>query len=161
MLDKGVSNSLANELSLKQRVLNAGAWTLAGYFLSQAIRLGSNLLMTRLLAPEMFGVMAMAMTVVVGFAMVFDLGLKPNVVQSKRGSDAAFLNTAWVIQICHGAVISIGALCVAAILFLVNRSGFAPQTSVYADPILPYVIAGISITGIIAGFQSTKMYEAS
>jgi hypothetical protein len=45
------------QLSLKQRVLNAGMWSLAGFALSLVIRLGSNLLMTRLLAPEMFGVM--------------------------------------------------------------------------------------------------------
>src|SRR5262245_10370208 len=106
MPDKSVSNALSTALSLKQRVLNAGAWSLAGYALSQVIRFGSNRLATRLLAPEMFGMMAIAMTVVVGFAMFFDLGLKPNVVQSGRGHEAAFLNTAWIVQIFWGLTIS-------------------------------------------------------
>src|SRR5262245_29431293 len=38
------------------RVLSAGIWSLAGLGLGQTIRFGSNLLMTRLLVPEMFGV---------------------------------------------------------------------------------------------------------
>ena len=51
---------LRGRISLKQRVLSAGIWSLAGYGCNQVLRFGSNLLMTRLLVPEMFGVMAIA-----------------------------------------------------------------------------------------------------
>ena len=70
-------------MSLKQRVLNASAWSLAGYGISLAIRFGSNLVMTRLLVPEMFGVMAIATIVMVGLAMFSDLGLRQSIVQSR------------------------------------------------------------------------------
>ena len=52
--------STFSQLTLKKRVISAGAWSLVGYALSFAIRLGSNLFMTRQLLPEMFGVMAIA-----------------------------------------------------------------------------------------------------
>src|SRR5262249_41516180 len=93
--------------SLRRRVLKAGRWTLAGYGIGLGFRFGSSLLLTRLLVPEMFGVMAIATTVMVGLAMFSDVGLKPNVVQSKRGGDAVFLNTAWMIQILRGVMLCI------------------------------------------------------
>jgi O-antigen/teichoic acid export membrane protein len=88
--------------TLKQRALRAGGWSIAGYGLSQTIRLGSNLVMTRLLAPEMFGVIAIAMMVTVILSMLSDIGLRQNIVQSRRGDDPAFLDTAWVVQVVRG-----------------------------------------------------------
>jgi O-antigen/teichoic acid export membrane protein len=148
-------------VSLKQRVLNAGVWSLAGYGLSLGLRFASNLLMTRLLAPELFGVMAIAMMVLVGLAMFSDFGLKQSVIQSKRGHDPRFLNTAWVIQIVRGVMLWLFALTVGLLLFLADRTGMVPGNTVYADPNLPYVIAVLSIITVIHGFQSTKLFEAS
>lgn len=153
--------SSPDRLSLKQRVLNAGLWSLAGYAISQAIRFGSNLLMTRLLVPEMFGVMAIAMIVFFGLAMFSDVGLKQSIIQSKRGNDPVFLNTAWVIQILRGVALWAIAVCIALLLHLANFTDLVPKDSVYANPSLPYVIAVLSIIAVIAGFQSTKSLEAS
>ena len=149
-----------DRISLKKRVLSAGTWSLAGYGLSQAIRFGMNLLMTRLLVPDMFGVMAIATVVMVGLAMFSDLGLQQNIIQSKRGSDPAFLNTAWVAQIFRGMILWFFALSVGLLVFLVDHIGMFPNNSVYADPRLPYVIAVLSFTALIGGFQSTKLFEA-
>ena len=74
-------------LTLKQRIFAAGGWTVAGFGLSQALRFGTSLLMTRLLVPEMFGVMAIANMIMIGLAMFSDIGLRQNVVQSKRGAE--------------------------------------------------------------------------
>jgi O-antigen/teichoic acid export membrane protein len=147
--------------SLKQRVLRAGTWSLAGYALGQAIRFGTNLLMTRLLVPEMFGVMAIANMVMMSLAMFSDLGLKQNIIQSKRGNDPAFLNTAWMAQICRGIVLWIFALSLGLLIFVADRVGIVPKNSAYADPRLPYVIVVLSFTALIGGFQSTKLFEAS
>src|SRR5262249_16927434 len=129
--------------------------------ISQAVRFGSNLLLTRLLVPEMFGVMAVATSAMVGLQMFSDVGLKPNVIYSKRGHEPVFLNTAWLFQIFPGAVLCLFALCVSLLLFLANGSGMAPKDTVYADPKLPYVIAILAVTPIIVGFESTKLLEAS
>jgi O-antigen/teichoic acid export membrane protein len=147
-------------LTLKQRVLNAGAWSLAGYALSFAIRLGSNLFMTRQLLPEMFGVMAIATMVLTGLAMFSDVGLKPSIVQSKRGDEPIFLNTAWVTQILRGGVLWCFAIGLSALIPLAAHLGLIPKGSVYDNPSLPYVVAALSVTTIIAGFESTKMLQA-
>jgi O-antigen/teichoic acid export membrane protein len=152
---------LSGQLSLRRRILNAGMWSLAGFALSLVIRLGSNLLMTRLLMPEMFGVMAIASTVMVGLAMFSDLGLKQNIVQSQRGDEAAFLNTTWVIQIIRGMVIWVVALFLCLVILVAGRLGKFPADSVYAAPSLPYVVGLMSVSAVIGGFESTKLFEAS
>lgn len=147
--------------SLRQRTLKASVWTVFGFGLSQIIRFGSNLLMTRLLLPEMFGVMAIATMVMYGLALFSDVGLRQSIVQSKRGNEVQFLNTAWAIQIFRGALIWLFALLVSLFIFFSNQVGLSPPSSVYANPSLPYVIAILSISAVISGFDSSKVHEAS
>src|SRR5262245_43984895 len=148
-------------IPLKRRVLTASGWSLSGYAVSQALRFGSNLIMTRLLVPEMFGVMAIATIVMVGLAMSADVGLRQSIVQSQRGTDPAFLNTAWVLQILRGLVLWAIALSISITIFLAARAGMLPPGSVYSNPSLPWVIAVLSFGAVISGFESTKMSEAS
>ena len=147
--------------SLTRRVLNAGAWSVASYGLSMLIRIATNLIMTRLLVPEMFGVMAIATLIMVCLAMFSDLGLRLSVIQSHRGSEPIFLNTVWVTQIVRGILLWFVALLVAVLLLFGNHIGIVPRNSVYANPSLPLVIALVSLSAVIGGFQSTKSYEAS
>ena len=152
---------MQDRIPLKRRVLAASAWSLAGYGVSLGIRFGSNLVMTRLLVPEMFGVMAIATIVMVGLAMFSDLGLRQSIVQSRRGADPAFLNTAWALQILRGLALWLIALAIALGVYLADHAGMVPATSVYADPSLPWVIAALSFGTVIGGFTTTKAAEAS
>lgn len=152
---------LSNQFSLKQRVLKAGIWSLVGFALSMLLRLGSNLIMARLLAPEMFGIVAIAFTLISGLAMFSDVGLRQSIVQSERGHDVAFLNTAWAIQILRGLLIWLVALGVCALIAVSDRYHQIPSKSVYAAPELPFVLAALSFSTAIAGFESTKLFEAS
>jgi O-antigen/teichoic acid export membrane protein len=145
---------------MKRRVLGAGLWTLAGYAVSYPIRLGSNLITTRLLAPEMFGVMAIAWLLTAALVLFSDVGLEQNIVQSRRGSDPDFLNTAWSIQIIRGVLVLLLGLCISAGLFTASLFRWVPEASVYADPHLPPVLAVASLGAAIWGFQSTKVAEA-
>ncbi len=151
--------SLTNS-GLKQRLLRAAGWTLAGHGLSQVIRLASNLVLTRLLAPELYGVMAIGYVVITGLAMFSDIGLSSGAIRSKRGDDPKFLNVGWVVQIARGAIITLGALAVACMLHLAAGAGMFPLHSVYADPQVPVLLAVISVYGLFAGFESTKVWWA-
>lgn len=91
--------------SLRKRALRAGSWNLVAQVASQVMRLGGNLVMARLLLPEMFGVMVIATTVSVLLHLLSDVGLRQNIIQSHRGDDPHFLNTAWTVQIIRGFVL--------------------------------------------------------
>jgi hypothetical protein len=83
--------------SLKKKAIRGTAWTLFGYGGSQALRLVSNLILTRLLVPEVFGLMALVQTFQAGLTLFSDIGIAPSIIQNKRGEDPTFLNTAWDI----------------------------------------------------------------
>ena len=146
--------------TFRQRILLAGSWTLAGHGLGQVIRLASNLVMTRLLVPEMFGVMSIAITVSMILVLLSDLGVQQNIVQSKRGDDSEFLDTAWVVQITRGVVLCLFMLLLSIGLHFANVAGMLPANSVYASPELPPVLAVFSLTAILSGLQSTKIATA-
>ncbi|MFZ1910147.1 MAG: oligosaccharide flippase family protein, partial [Burkholderiales bacterium] len=150
----------SNATTLKQKVLRAGGWSLAGYGLSQIIRFGSSLIMTRLLVPEMFGVMAIATMVTVILGLLSDVGVHQNIIQSKRGDDSAFLDTAWTVQIIRGGILWLLAVAVSAAIYFGNAAGLMPRDSVYANGVLPYVVAASAFSAVISGFQSTKLHIA-
>jgi len=147
--------------SLRQRVLKAGLWSSAGFVLSLVLRFGSNLLMTRLLIPEMFGLMAVATTVQVGLGMFSDLGLRQFVVQSVRGGNRSYLNTAWTIQIYRGVALGGIGVCLSLFLLIAGRFELLPSGSVYSAASLPPILAALSLSAVVSGFASTKLLEAN
>jgi O-antigen/teichoic acid export membrane protein len=123
--------------------------------------LGSNLIMTRLLMPEMFGVMALANVILAGLHLFTDIGLGQNIVQSARGSDPRFLNTAWTLQIIRGALVWGLALAASLGVYLLAAFHFFPANSAYVEPVLPAVMAVISFNALIGSLVSTRMATAN
>lgn len=144
-------------VSLKRRAIWAGAWNVLSLVLSQVLRLGGNLIIARLLVPEMFGVMVIATTVSVLLHLLSDVGLRQNIIQSQRGDDPLFLNTAWTVQIIRGFVLFSLTLLLALASWLAQLANLWPAGSTYAAPELPLVLAITGISAIIFGFQSTKI----
>ena len=87
---------------LKSRLLTASMWVLAISVLGQVMRFGSNLVLTRLLAPEAFGLVAIVSAVRSGTEMISDIGVSQAVVSSERVDDAEFLRTAWTFKAVRG-----------------------------------------------------------
>lgn len=147
--------------SLRESIIRASIWIVSGHFASQVLRLGGNLIMTRLLVPEMFGVMAIANIIIAGLQLCSYFGIHHNIIQSDRGDEPLFLNTAWTFQILRGFIIFLLVLCLAAGLFLANTYGLVDESSAYHNPLLPSVLAVLSFTALISGFESTKMATAN
>ena len=89
--------------TLKQRAGSAALWIGLGFTLTQAIRLGSSIVLTRLLAPEMYGLVAMGTVIISAVVMMSDFGFSLSVIRDKRGDDdPTFLNTIWTLQLVRG-----------------------------------------------------------
>lgn len=145
---------------MRAKILRAGSWTIVSYGITQGTRLLSSLILTRLLVPEVFGIMAIAMVMNTGLTLFSDIGLLQSVVRSKRGDDRNFLDTLWVVQILRGFAICIAALLLAVGLAGIQSIGWLNGDSVYSHPVLPYVIGAIGFTAVLAGFESTKVAVA-
>jgi len=148
---------LSPSFGLRKRAISAGAWNLGALVTSQAFRLGGNLIMARLLMPEMFGIMMIAITVSLVLHMLSDVGLRQNIIQSPRGDDPVFLNTIWTVQIVRGFILFASTLLLAALAWYAQVLNLWSPHSTYAAPELPLVLAVTGFSAIIVGFQSTKI----
>jgi O-antigen/teichoic acid export membrane protein len=145
--------------TLGSRTARAGIWSVVELGLGQFLRLAGNLIMTRLLLPEAFGLMAMVTTLQVGLTLVTDLGIHRSVVQSSEGETPRFLRICWVLQAVRGAVIAGIVLLAAGLLWLFAPALTTPGT-VYADPRLPGLIALSSLALVMKGVESPNQFLA-
>ena len=136
--------------SIAQRAFRSSAITMAGFAGGQSLRLISNLILTRLLFPDAFGTMAMVSVFLMALAMFSDVGTGPAIMQSKRGDERDFLNTAWTIQIVRG-------LC----LFVVALGLAWPVAQYFGEPDLIQYLPVSALTLVIAGFNPTTLYTAN
>ncbi len=74
--------------------------------LKLSLKFVSNLILTRLLSPEMFGVAALGNAMISGIGMFSDLGIPQNIVRSKR-DDSRYYQTAWTLQMLRGLGLTI------------------------------------------------------
>jgi O-antigen/teichoic acid export membrane protein len=133
-----------SSVTLKKQAIKGTAWTIFGYGTSQSLRLGSNLILTRLLVPELFGLMALVNVFLVGLHLFSDVGIFPSIIQNKRGEEPLFLNTAWTIQVIRGFGLWLGCLLIAF-----------PVAQFYEEPRLQLLLPIVGLNSILNGFNST------
>ena len=138
----------------KKKVFIASFWVVLIFGLSQLVRLGSNLIITRLLVPEMFGVMAVVNVVVFGIAMFTDLGLYAFIIRHKNPEEPHLLNVVWTLQVIRGWLMFLIVLILAAILTLGNLYFPNYFTGIYADSRLPLLIIIVGVGSLILGYKS-------
>jgi len=140
----------AQPRSLKHRAFRASLWILGSQVFGQVLRFASNLILTRLLFPKAFGLMALVSTFLTGLHMFSDVGIGPSIIQNKRGDDPEFLNTAWTIQVLRGFGLW---LCTCLIAW--------PAAQFFHEPMLMQLLPVVGLTALISGFDSTKLVTAN
>jgi O-antigen/teichoic acid export membrane protein len=128
-------------------IVKGAIWTLGTYGVSQVLRLATNVVLTRLLAPELFGIMAFANSARMGIELLSDIGISQNIVYNKQGEEPDFYNTAWTLRLTRG--VAIWALCAAAAL---------PFAHFYDIPLLAQILPIYGLMSIIASLGSTAPY---
>ena len=136
--------------SLSACAVRSSLLTVGGFGFGQAIRLASNLILTRLLFPEAFGLMALVSVFMMGLQQFSDVGVTPAILQSRRGDDRDFLNTAWTIQVLRGAG-----------LWLAGCALAWPMSLFYDEPQLLHILPVASLALLIVGFKPTRMDTAN
>jgi O-antigen/teichoic acid export membrane protein len=136
--------------SLAARGRRASFWASVGVSSGYVIKLGSNLALTRLLSPEIFGLMALAQVFMLALKKFSNVGTGASVVRSERGDDPDFLNTAWTVQVIRGFTLA-AITCALA----------WPVAWIYEQPILFPVLCTISVTAIFSGFCSISVPVAN
>ncbi len=131
-------------------LFRASFWVVGGFVLGQVIRLASNLILTRLLVPEVFGIMALVSVIVQGIGLMSDIGIGASIIQNKQGEEPEFLNTAWTIHVIRGV----------AMFFCIGLIA-APLAQFYDEPQLFAIVLVMAFSSLIAGFNSMAMVLAN
>jgi len=131
---------------LAGKASTSAVWTVLGHGGAQFIRLASNLVVTRLLLTEYFGLMALVNVFLIGLQLFSDIGIGPALIQNKR-EDPDFVNTVWTMQVIRGL-----ALCLIAMPLA------APFAAFYDQPILASLIRVAALTAAIQGFNSASIF---
>ncbi len=146
--------------SLRNRAVRASTWSVGGFVAAQALRMVSSLTLTRLLTPDLFGLMAITTIVQTTFGLLSDIGLRQAVVQNPRGTDADFLNTIWGLQVTRAVLIWLFSTLTGVAMFALTKAGVVPAGSVYADPLLPILLFATGAVIFIDSFYSPKAHMA-
>ena len=77
------------------------------------LRLGGNVVLTRLLDPQAFGVVGVIVSVMVVLTMLSDLGVFDFVIRHERGGERRFLDVIWTIRLGQAALQSVAMLVAA------------------------------------------------
>ena len=150
--------TLESGKTLKSRILLAGAWTVGAYGAEAAIRLLTSLIMTRLLFPEAFGLMAIVSTIPAALAMLSDTGIRSSIVRHRGNLDADFLRTAWTVQCIRGVILWGIMLILSALLTLQPIRQLIPAGSALANPLLPWLLATTGSVLVLGGLESVNLY---
>lgn len=134
---------------LKKTAKHGAFWTVANYGVSQGLRFVSNLILTHLLFPDLFGLMSLVNVVLMGLSLFSDIGVGTSIVRSQRGDDPDFLNTAWTLQVIRGFAIWLFSIAIAY-----------PMAQLYNSPELIWLIPVVGVSAIISGFNSTGWFSS-
>jgi O-antigen/teichoic acid export membrane protein len=133
--------------SLRALAIKGSIWTLAGHGGVLLIRMARSMIMTRLLFPEVYGLMTLVWAVLFGLQMFADTGITATIIRDRRGDDPDFLNTAFTTNVFRGLLLWV-ASCVLAY----------PVAAIYHQPALAQLLPVTGLTALIHGFVSTAMY---
>jgi O-antigen/teichoic acid export membrane protein len=135
-------------MKISHVTLTKGAlWTAVSFGVFQLIRFSTNVVLTRLLAPELFGIMIIVYTLRTGVELISDVGIGQSIIYNKNADNPDFYQTAWTLQSIRGLLLWVVA-CAAA----------APVAHFYQTPALIFVIPVASFILVLTGFTSISPF---
>ena len=141
---------------MRRKLLGASAILMAAFIASQLLRFAGNVVLAKLLSPSAFGIVAVVNLLILALNLLSDVGLRLIVIQHQGPLTREFANTVWGLQIGRGVLIWAVSLLSAFGLRVMQTYGLIDAGKAYADPLLPYLIAGAATAALLQGVESTK-----
>jgi O-antigen/teichoic acid export membrane protein len=126
-------------------LLRGSIWTIGAFSFGQAIRMVTAVILARLLAPELFGIMLIVSSLRAGIELLSDVGILQSMVYHKDAEDPDFYNTAWTLGVIRSILLWLIAVIVAV-----------PAARFYQSPILVWVAPLSTFSIVLVGFTSVS-----
>ena len=128
-------------------ILRGGSVLAAGTLIERLARFGRNMVLTRIIAPDQFGLMAIVLATIGLFEAITEVGVSQAVIQNRRGHLPEFLNVAWWINTVRGLAIFAIAAPLSPLI-----------ADFYAEPALAPILVVAFSSMIFTGMTSPKVY---
>jgi O-antigen/teichoic acid export membrane protein len=128
-------------------LLKGTVWTAGAYGLTQAMRFLTNVILARLLSPDLFGIMLIFYTLRTGLELMSDVGIGQNIIYHENANEPEFYNTAWSLQVLKGIV-----------LWLICLAAAAPAANFYHSPIIASIVPVASLGLVFTGLTSISIH---
>ena len=128
--------------SLAKKVIRGGLWVVALRIINRGLGFVRTIILARLLAPEDFGLLGIAMLAVATLETFSQTGFHQALIQKKENVES-YLDTAWTISVIRGIILF-------GILFFT-----APTVAkFFSSPLASLVIRVIAISTLLTGFRN-------
>ena len=127
-------------------LIRGTVWTVGAFGVGQLFRLITNVVLARLLAPELFGIMVIVNGIRIGIELVSDVGIGQNIVHNPNAENPDYYNTAWTLQLVR-----------ASVLWVICAAAAVPIAHFYETPILATVLPVAGLFFVLAALQSISI----
>ena len=132
-------------MDIKKKFLMAYLWNMLGMLAVRSLGILSTLMLVRILGPEDFGIMALAMMVMGLFIVLSDVGINRYLILIEAPSKQDY-DSAWTLNILLRFVVFILVLIASPYI-----AGFMALTE------LEFVLNVVAIIGLLSAFQSVEL----
>ncbi|MCH8863567.1 MAG: oligosaccharide flippase family protein, partial [Proteobacteria bacterium] len=123
------------------------------------LRLAGNLILTRLLFPEAFGLMAIVRSVMFLVELSSDMGFKAFLIRHQHGDQPRYLDTVWSIKVIRGAILS---LCLMALAYPISRFYDSAQLfPILVFTAITFFLRGVESMSLILAEREQKLVKLS
>ncbi|MGO9774890.1 MAG: oligosaccharide flippase family protein [Roseiarcus sp.] len=123
--------------------LRGAIWNTGVFLAAQGFRFATNVVLARLLAPDLFGTMVIVNTLATGIELISDIGAGQNIISSAVADDPRFYNTVFTFQTIRGVLLWLA-------LWVVAR----PIAAFYNLPDLVWIVPVTGIGNFFGGLTS-------
>lgn len=145
-----------DQRTLKQRLTLTSAYTLIEFALRILLRVVSTIILSRLLEPSVFGVFAVIGMIMMMITTFTDTGLRPIALSREGGLSDEFLQSTQTVRIIRGFLLVLIMFVVCVVVYMLQQRDYFRSDSAFADPELPYLMMGTSVTFICIGMGSAN-----
>ncbi|WP_418647172.1 lipopolysaccharide biosynthesis protein [Thauera butanivorans] len=128
--------------SVGKKVAAGAAWMIGMRFVERSIGIVSTLILARLLVPEDFGLVAMAMAVFAFVEIAGQFGFDLALIREQHAAREHY-DSAWTVSVCYGIL---AALILAALAI--------PAAYFFGDPRLETIIYIFGAVALLQGFEN-------
>lgn len=146
------------ERSFSEKLLISGSITGTEMVIGILVKIGSTLILTRLLSPEVYGLFAVIMTFHMIIGMISDFGARQLILVSEEAEPPEFFQTCWTLQIIRGFGLFGIVFCLALGIYGLQQADFIAAESAYGAAELPMALGASGIMLLFMAGESVNMH---